>query len=818
MHRLTNVASSGGVQSEDPAPQLFYHVKEDSKTHQASFTLPDKVGWTWTRLLLSVNQTDARLWVNCAQYSKVKLAGHIDLQIPEGGLLYFRQEPGLKNKLISHVPEPAAGRPGRRRHLRRPARAEAHPGFVFPYASQLQYGPPADLLPEYDFVIVGGGAAGCVLASRLTEREEWRVLLLEVGGVPELESFVPSILAIALVPGYKENWGYKTTPQNYSSQNFANKVSPKVQFQAARQHQGRVLGGGSTVNAMFYVRGNRRDFDRWAALGNPGWDYESVLPYFIKLEDYRGFGETAAYYGHGGPIGVTPAPITPLTEAYIQGGQELGYSFIDVNGPEQLGFSQAIFNIRDGVRSSVVKEYLRPASSRHNLHILHGANVLQILFNKDKRATGVKFLYNGEVMTVGASREVILSAGAIASPKLLMLSGVGPRDHLQDHQIPVVVDLPGVGLNVHDHLEVLGLSWTTKKLVTLNSLVDTFGLSSVLQYKLSKKGPIGTGPLNSVNAWVKVRPEGDPMWPDIQVFFNSATIAYDKGTLNPALWGLDMKKFEEYTHEIYGREGFTIRPILLRPKSRGTIRLQSRDPNDDPLIDPQLLADPDDVKTLVEGVKFALKLGSTSVFANKYKAKFFDKPLPDCAGHWYGSDAYWECFVRHMTNTFFHITGSCKMAPSSDPLGVVDHRLRVRGVSGLRVIDYSVVPEVMAGNTHAPTIMIAERGSDLIKADWSTEPSRHHHPSPAPSLPSRLLSLPFSLFPGVRRDARPGLHRGRPGPAECAEDQTQAAPPSSAAHRRVSGDAFISSGQAAARTQSLTARHAAEGAPSPACP
>ncbi|KAK8385719.1 hypothetical protein O3P69_016475 [Scylla paramamosain] len=545
---------------------------------------------------------------------------------------------------------------------------------------------------------------------RLEESRPWR---------PKYQGFLP----ISFVPGYNEDWGYRTTPQKYSSQNFANK--------AARQHQGRVLGGGSTVNAMYHVRGNRRDYDYWAALGNPGWDYNSVLPYFIKSEDYRGdLGETAAYHGRGGPIGVTPAPLTPLTKAYIQGGMELGYNYVDYNGPEQIGFSQATFNIRDGVRSSVVEEYLKPASSRPNLHILHGANVLQIVF-EDKRATGVKFLYKGKVIEVGARREVILSAGSIASPKLLMLSGVGPRYHLQHHQIPVVVDLPGVGQNVHDHVEVLGLSWTTDERVSFSSLFDTFGPSSILQYKLSRKGLLGTAPLNFLNAWVKVRPEGDPMWPDIQVFFNSATFAYDKGTLNPALWGLDMR-VTFLTHfsplrrnitntraEIYGREGFTIRPIILRPKSRGTITLRSKNPDDYPVIDPQLLSHPEDVKTLVEGVKFALRLGNTSVFANTFKAKFFDKPLPDCAGEWYGSDAYWECFVRHMTTTFYHITGSCKMAPPSDPFGVVDHKLRVRGVAGLRVIDFSVLPAVVSGNSHAPTVMIAEKGSDLIKEDWS---------------------------------------------------------------------------------------------------
>ncbi|XP_064100286.1 glucose dehydrogenase [FAD, quinone]-like [Macrobrachium nipponense] len=576
------------------------------------------------------------------------------------------------------------------------------------------YGLRAPLTESYDFIVVGSGPGGSCVASRLSEVEGWSVLLLEAGLPPPPDSVIPALASLSFLPGYSADWGYNSVPQQHGLKNFVN--------QASRLTQGRVVGGSSAINGLQYVRGSRQDFDNWAALGNPGWDFESVLKYFHKAERYRGSANDPArkYYGSSGPMSVRQLAKGPMTRAFILGGQELGYPVHeDSNGPIQLGFSVPTVTIGDGMRSSAASGYLKPASNRPNLHILHSATAHQIIFDDNKRAVGVKFEHRGKVIIVRAKREVIVSAGSIGSPKLLMLSGVGPKEHLYKHKINLVADVPGVGMNLHDHINVMGLSWSVKRGLIPNPL-SQLSARTIKQYAKDRQGPLSEIPAEVPSSWVNVGGGVDPLWPDIQIFFNALLATSDYGIVYPSLYNLERKRFLNYLGDLIGQEGYSIRPVLVRPKSRGTIRLRSNNPRDAPLIDPNYLSHPDDVRTLVKGVKLSVALGNTTTFAKNYYPKFYDKPLPECANFRFASDDYWACYVRHMGTSFLHLAGSCKMAPPTDPFGVVDHNLRVRGVSGLRVVDASVMPQATSGNTGAPTYMIGEKAADAIKAEWGS--------------------------------------------------------------------------------------------------
>ncbi|XP_050690766.1 glucose dehydrogenase [FAD, quinone]-like isoform X1 [Eriocheir sinensis] len=628
-------------------------------------------------------------------------------------------------------------------------------GAVLRLAPPTDFQPPAYLHEQYDFVVVGGGSAGSVLASRLSEEAAWRVLLVETGPPQPPDTFVPAFSVLQYLPGYPNLFRYETIPQQNALINSVGQVKHvkhitntsfvfpfchKVRFpflihitndakcyqlplssQAAVLLSGRVLGGSSSVNGMLYSRGNKRDYDGWEALGNPGWGYESVLPYFIKSEDLqnRPPPESERFHGSGGPLGVTQIPPMPMSRQFVLAGQQLGYKVIDPAGPEQLGFPfMDAFTIRGGMRSSTADAFLRPAASRPNLHVLHSATVTQILFDKKRRAKGVLLEHKGKEVHVAARREVVLSAGALGSPHLLLLSGVGPSQHLREHKVKVVRHLPGVGQNLHDHVSILGLTWIIPQAAGGDAPALPYTLEDFTHYIESRDGALARPPADVHNAWVKASPGGDPLWPDIQMLYIGVTFAQDYGIFTPAAYNLDAYKTKSYFGEVFGAKGFSIRPILLHPKSRGSLTLRSRDLRDPPVVDLAYLSHPDDVATLVDGIKLALALGNTSALRHDLGATFFDKPLPECASKPRGSDAYWSCYVRHMSSTFLHLGGSCKMGNDSDPLAVVDHRLRVRGVSGLRVVDASVMPFVTSGNTNAAVIMVAERAADLIKQRW----------------------------------------------------------------------------------------------------
>ncbi|CAL4093970.1 unnamed protein product, partial [Meganyctiphanes norvegica] len=567
--------------------------------------------------------------------------------------------------------------------------------------------------PRYDFIVVGSGSAGSVIAARLAE-VGWRVLLLEAGGPPTPENFIPALSpGPAYIMSTGLDWGTYIVPQKHAMFGYQNNQTRLI--------RGFVAGGTSTINGMMYVRGNRRDYDHWAELGNPGWDYDTVLKYFKKSEDYRGkvTSSTRAYHGVGGPATVVNKQWSaPIAQGFLKAGQELGYNIIDANAASQIGFMSVDLTIRNGLRWGSADAFLRPANKRDNLHVILNAIVTQIKFDENKRAVAVEFEHKGRIRKnyAIAEREIIVSAGAIGSPQLLMVSGVGPKQHLQQHGIPVVSNLPGVGSNLQDHIMVYGPTWTIKHGTGSNQSLFT-DPRNFKNYKKNRQGPYTTPIGVEANAWIES--PHDPEWPELQILMMSTNVGSDGGlVVGPKYANFKESLFQEYFGDLFGKDGANIMPTLSRPKSRGTVRLRSKDVKVHPLVDPNYLSHSDDVKTLIQGIKFALKIGNTAAIKNDFQARFNSKLLPGCKHHTPWSDKYWECFIRHMASSNYHPAGTCKMGPSSDAYSVVDHRLKVRGVSGLRIVDNSIMPTINAGNTHAPAVMIAERAADLIKEDW----------------------------------------------------------------------------------------------------
>lgn len=544
----------------------------------------------------------------------------------------------------------------------------------------------------FDYIVVGGGSAGSVLAGRLSEDPALRVALIEAGPA-DRSVLIHCPAGLAVMAKYELNgWGYSTVPQ------------PGLNGRRGYQPRGKVLGGSSSINAMIYARGHAQDFDAWAAEGNPGWSFAEVLPYFKRAEhNERGADD---WHGTGGPLNVmdlrSPNPVLP---DFVEAGRQAGYPLNDdFNGAEQEGVGVYQVTHKNGERFSAAKAYLTPHRGRPNLQVFTDTLTTRVLtetLDGRPRAVGVEVRPDGgrgplQTLPLKPGGEVLLSAGAFGSPQLLMLSGIGPADHLRAHGIAPVLDLPGVGQNLHDHPDVV-------MVVNAPKLTDLFGVSpkgvltmlrGLFEWRSRRSGPLTT---NFAEAGGFIKSDPDEPIPDLQLHFV-------------------VGKLVDHGRKTVLGHGYSCHVCLLRPRSRGTLRLASPDPQVMPLIDPAFLQDPDDVQRMVRGFKVMRQLLQQPALARH-------GGVESAASRDAQSDAQIEQFIRGHADTIYHPVGTCRMGPDAAAGAVVDARLRVHGVDRLRVVDASAMPSVVGGNTNAPVIMMGEKAVDMIRQDRITASS-----------------------------------------------------------------------------------------------
>lgn len=539
-------------------------------------------------------------------------------------------------------------------------------------ARQSRYSSAVD---EFDYVVAGGGSAGCVVASRISEDPSATVCLLEAGGEGRNLLIRAPLGFVAAMPRGINSWHYQTVPQ--------------AGFNGRRgfQPRGKALGGSSTINAMIYAHGHPSDFDTWASLGNPGWSFADVLPYFTKSE-MNAIHRDSPYHGTSGPLQVTNlrSP-SPLNAVFLQACQSRGIPYNpDYNGAQHFGCYHVQVTQKDGERHSVAAAFIHPNLDRPNLDVRTKAHITGVVFD-GRRATGVAYQRGDQARTVRARREVIVSAGAFGTPQILMASGLGPGAHLQQLGITPVADLPGVGQNLQDHISALLIyrARTSEGTVGISPVGIARMAKAMWQWRRHRTGPITSCAAES-GAYYRTSPDVEAADMEMELIVG---IGKDHGRKPPI------------------GHGYSAHLLLARPKSVGEVRLASPDTRVDPLIDPKYFSHPYDMATLIKGTQIALDIMNDPAF-DPYRGKMIIRYERD-------DPQQIEDTLRAHADTEYHVCGTAKMGPDSDPMAVVDPHLKVRGIEGLRVADASVMPTVPSNNIHAPVLMIAEKCADLIK-------------------------------------------------------------------------------------------------------
>ncbi|MBO9643875.1 MAG: choline dehydrogenase [Pseudacidovorax sp.] len=532
----------------------------------------------------------------------------------------------------------------------------------------------------FDYVVVGGGSAGCVLAGRLSENPAVTVCLLEAGGRGDEAVIRTPVGAVAMMPTRLNNWAFQTVPQ------------AGLGGRRGYQPRGRALGGSSAINAMVYVRGHRSDYDDWARAGATGWSYDEVLPYFRRSEHNERIRD--AFHGEDGPLWVAdPRTDSPFHAAFLDAGRQVGHAVnTDFNGAEQEGVGIYQLTQKHGERCSAARAYLLPHLGRRaNLEARTHGRALRVLF-EGRRAVGVEYLQAGTVHTVRARREVILAAGALQTPQLLMLSGVGDAQALAAHGLPVVLDRPGVGRNLQDHPDfVFGYRVASSAAMGVSLAGGLRMAREALRYQRERRGMLSSN-FAEGGGFLRSRPDADR--PDLQLHFVVALV-------------------DDHARRLHLGHGLSCHVCLLRPRSRGSVALASPDPLADPLIDPAFYADPLDLEDMVRGFRLTRQIMRAPAMAQWLRRDLFTQGVE--------SDDEIRAVLRARTDTVYHPVGTCRMG--SDDHAVLDPQLRVRGLDRLRVVDASAMPTLIGGNTNAPTIMMAEKAVDLILGRSTAAPA-----------------------------------------------------------------------------------------------